>query len=89
MKASQNLKKQYTSYWKRICGEGGQSGMAARVIRVVKRLGIVPVVAACQACGREFKAPMKMYGSVREATANLQMQFDRHSCDEQGTPTSP
>lgn len=63
--------------------------MAARVIRVLKRLGIVPVVAACQACGREFKAPMNMCGSVKDATANLQMQFDRHSCDEQGAPTSP
>jgi hypothetical protein len=59
--------------------------VAARVIRVLKRLGAVPVVAACQACGREFKAPMNTFGSVKDATANLQMQFDRHKCDERET----
>lgn len=54
--------------------------MAVRAIQVLKRLGMVPVVAVCQACGQEFKAPMTTFGSVKEATASLQTQFDRHKC---------
>lgn len=54
--------------------------MGKRAVRIVKHIGVVPVVAECMACKRQFTAPMNTLRSVKEATENLQGQFDRHEC---------
>jgi len=54
---------------------------AKRAVRIVKHIGSVPCVAACTACGREFQAPTTMLRSVKDATENLQRQFDAHRCE--------
>jgi|KBSMisStandDraft_5_1062788.scaffolds.fasta_scaffold00543_24 hypothetical protein len=54
--------------------------MAKRILRVTKWLGMTPAVAACAACGQEFKAPMDTLRRTKDAQENLQSQFDRHAC---------
>ena len=51
-----------------------------RAVRIVKHIGPVPCVAACTACGQQFQAPMPALRSVKDATENLQRQFDAHKC---------
>jgi hypothetical protein len=60
--------------------EEGGNWMSKRAIRIVKHMGSVPCVAACTACGMEFKAPLSALARVKDAQANLQTQFDRHQC---------
>jgi hypothetical protein len=62
---------------------GLEKGMTKRAVRIVKHLGSVPCVAACTACGREFKAPLRALARVKDAQANLQEQFDRHKCQKE------
>jgi hypothetical protein len=57
--------------------------MTKRAVRIVKHLGMVPCVAACTACGKEFTAPLTTLRRVTDAQANLQEQFDRHTCEEE------
>jgi hypothetical protein len=54
--------------------------MPKRTVRIVKHIGSVPVVAECTACREQFTAPTNTLRSVKEATENLQGQFDRHEC---------
>lgn len=56
--------------------------MPKRAIRIVKHLGLVPCVAACTACGRQFQAPLSTLPKLKEATASLQKQFDQHKCGD-------
>ena len=51
-----------------------------RNLRVVKWLSSTPVVAVCSFCSREFKVPMSALSRTVDAQANLQQQFDRHTC---------
>jgi hypothetical protein len=51
-----------------------------RAVRIVKQIGAAPCVAACTYCRQEFKAPLSALRSVRDATDNLQKQFDAHKC---------
>jgi len=46
------------------------------------------VLAACTACGREFKVPLRALARVKDAQANLQEQFDR-STDTNARRRSP
>jgi transcription elongation factor Elf1 len=51
-----------------------------RNLRVVQWLSSTPVFAVCTFCGREFKVPMSALSRTVDAQANLQQQFDRHTC---------
>jgi hypothetical protein len=62
---------------------GREKGMTKRAVRIIKHLGSVPCVAACTACGREFKVPLRALARVKDAQANLQEQFDRHKCQRE------
>jgi hypothetical protein len=53
---------------------------AHRCIRIVKHIGVAPCVAACTSCGQQFQAPLSALRSVKDATDNLQKQFDAHKC---------
>jgi hypothetical protein len=46
---------------------------------------MVPVVGICTACTREFTAPMTVLKRLVEAQANLQQQFDQHTCRDSTT----
>jgi histone acetyltransferase (RNA polymerase elongator complex component) len=54
--------------------------MPKRSIRIVKHIGPVPCVAACTFCNQQFTAPTSTLPRVKEATASLQEQFDKHKC---------
>ena len=54
--------------------------MPKRTVRIVKHIGSVPCVAECTACKQQFTAPTGTLRSLKEATENLQRQFDRHEC---------
>ena len=54
--------------------------MAKRTLRVTKWLGMIPAMAVCTACGREFRAPLTSLKRLTEAQESLQLQFDRHKC---------
>jgi hypothetical protein len=58
--------------------------MTKRAVRIVKHLGSVPCIAACTACGKQFTAPLTTLPRVKDAQANLQQQFDRHKCEDEG-----
>jgi len=51
-----------------------------RRLRVVKWLGMVPIVAVCTTCAREFTAPTTTMHRTANAQEALQMKFDRHEC---------
>jgi len=51
-----------------------------RAVRIVKLMGAAPCLAACTSCGQQFQAPLSSLRSVRDATDNLQKQFDAHKC---------
>ena len=57
--------------------------MGKRAVKIVKHLGPVPCIAACTACGRQFKAPLSTLQRLKDAQANLQEQFDRHKCENE------
>jgi hypothetical protein len=53
-----------------------------RNLRVTKWLGAVPVIGVCSLCGREIKVPLTALNKVREAQQSLELQFDRHKCEQ-------
>ena len=55
--------------------------MAKRILRVIKWLGQTPVMAVCESCGRQFKAPMSALAKTKDAQTSLQQQFDLHKCE--------
>lgn len=59
----------------------GNCLMPKRAVRIVKHIGQVPVVAACTFCNQQFQAPTNTLPKVKQATASLQEQFDRHKCN--------
>ena len=54
--------------------------MAKRILRVIKWLKQTPVIAVCESCGHQFKAPMTALARTKDAQASLQQQFDSHNC---------
>jgi len=60
--------------------------MVKRNIRVTKWMGMVPVIAVCTACGREFKASLNELRQVTATQESLRTQFDRHVCEEEPKP---
>jgi hypothetical protein len=54
--------------------------MARRILRVIKWLRQTPVMAVCEACGQQFKAPMTALAKTKDAQTGLQQQFDSHKC---------
>lgn len=60
--------------------------MVKRNIRVTKWMGMVPVIAVCTVCGREFKVSVNELRQVAAAQESLRTQFDRHVCEEERKP---
>jgi len=56
--------------------------MPKRAVRIVKHLGSAPVEAVCTSCSRAFRVPTTVLSRSKDATENLQQQFDRHKCRE-------
>ena len=54
--------------------------MAKRILRVIKWLRQTPVIAVCESCGQQFKAPVTTLSKTKDAQINLQQQFDLHKC---------
>lgn len=54
--------------------------MTKRILRVTKWLNQTPVMADCQSCGKQFKAPMTALAKIKDAQISLQQQFDLHRC---------
>jgi hypothetical protein len=54
--------------------------VAKRILRVTKWLKQTPVIAICESCGRQFKAPMTALAKTKDAQISLQQQFDMHKC---------
>ena len=46
---------------------------------------MVPAIAVCSACGREFKVPLTALNRVAEAQQSLQLQFAGHTCEDLDT----
>jgi hypothetical protein len=55
----------------------------ARIIRVTKWLGPVPVVAVCSRCVREFKVPLALLKQTANAQDSLRKQFAEHICPDE------
>jgi len=51
-----------------------------RAIRIVKHIGATPFVAVCTYCSQQFKVSPSETRTTKDATANLQAQFDAHKC---------
>jgi hypothetical protein len=60
--------------------------MIKRNIRVTKWIGMVPAIAVCTACGREFKVALNELRHVTAAQETLRSQFAAHVCDEEPKP---
>jgi hypothetical protein len=54
--------------------------MVARVLRVIKWLGTIPVVAVCSLCHRQFRVPLNSMKQVGDAQESLRVQFAEHKC---------
>jgi hypothetical protein len=54
--------------------------VAKRILRVIKWLKQTPVIAVCESCGHQFKAPTTALARTKDAQASLQQQFDLHKC---------
>jgi hypothetical protein len=63
--------------------------MVKRNLRVLKWLGMVPAIATCTQCNREFKAPLEALKRVSDAQENLQSQFSQHLCHQNDPNSSP
>jgi hypothetical protein len=59
------------------------TSMIKRNIRVTKWIGMVPAVAVCTACGREFKVSLNELRQVTAAQESLRSQFAAHTCNEE------
>jgi len=51
-----------------------------RNLRVLRWIGVVPAVATCTKCGREFKVSMSLLKRVTDAQESLRLQFAEHTC---------
>ena len=60
--------------------------MVKRNIRVTKWIGMVPAIAVCTACGRDFKVALNELRQVTAAQESLRSQFAAHVCNEELTP---
>jgi hypothetical protein len=58
-------------------------------LRVVNWIGVLPVVAVCTACNREFKVPLASLKRLPDAQESLHVQFAQHQCTDQGQPSDP
>jgi hypothetical protein len=56
--------------------------MPKRNLKVLKWLGMVPVIGVCTLCNREFNAPMSAIKRVADAQESLRLQFEEHKCPE-------
>jgi len=54
--------------------------VARRILRVTKWLRQTPVMAVCESCGHQFKAPMTALAKTKDAQTSLQQQFNLHKC---------
>jgi hypothetical protein len=60
--------------------------MANREVNLTKRvktsdgLGMVPIVAVCTMCARQFTVPTTTMLRTADAQKTLQLKFDRHEC---------
>jgi hypothetical protein len=54
--------------------------MPKRNLRVTKWLGMVPAVAVCTFCNREFTVPLSSLKKVTDAQESLRLQFAEHKC---------
>jgi hypothetical protein len=54
--------------------------MVKRNLRVTQWLGMVPAIAVCTACQREFKVPVTALKRVADAQESLRTQFGEHRC---------
>ena len=54
---------------------------AKRNLRVLKWIGMVPAVAVCTGCEREFSVPVSALKRVADAQASLSAQFAEHECE--------
>jgi len=54
--------------------------MIQRRIRVVKWLNTTPAIGVCTLCSTEFKVPLSALRGTADAQADLQKQFDGHTC---------
>ncbi len=50
------------------------------MVRVIKWLGTIPVVAVCSLCHREFRVPLNSMKQVGDAQESLRVQFAEHKC---------
>ena len=50
---------------------------------ILKRLGVVPVMAGCKACKRKFFTPSNFSMDAIESGAYLRRKFDEHVCPSQ------
>ena len=55
--------------------------MGKRSLRVVKWLGMVPALAVCSACSRNFNVPTTLLKRTSDAQENLHKQFSEHTCE--------
>src|SRR6185369_6671146 len=62
-----------------------------RNLRVVNWIGVLPVVAICNACKQEFKAPVASLKRLADAQASLSHQFLEHKCagEDPAKPVEP
>jgi hypothetical protein len=54
--------------------------MAKRNLRVAKWIGMIPAVAVCTCCNREFKVPLDSLRSLPDAQESLRVGFGEHKC---------
>ena len=59
-----------------------------RNLRVTKWLGMVPGVAICTLCNREFKVPLSAIKRVADAQQSLQAQFNGHKCQPEAAESA-
>ena len=50
------------------------------MVRVIKWLGTIPVVAVCSLCHREFRVLLNSMKQVGDAQESLRVQFAEHKC---------
>jgi hypothetical protein len=53
--------------------------MPKRALRVVKSDGLIPIMAVCTSCNRQFNVPPELQNLV-DAKALLEVSFTEHKC---------
>ena len=54
--------------------------MRQRNLRVVKRIGAIPVIGVCTVCDRSFTVPLPAIKRLADAQESLTVQFTEHKC---------